>query len=69
MPFAELSMATFIIQWQPSKLELATNEMVYQFFTKIEDDDWEELQLRRKSSPANFGLAKLLNDSLASILV
>ncbi|KAK9144473.1 hypothetical protein Sjap_004376 [Stephania japonica] len=46
-------------QWQPSKLEQVTNEMVDQFFAKIEDDDWEELQLRGKSSPANFGLAKL----------
>ncbi|KAK9095375.1 hypothetical protein Scep_026844 [Stephania cephalantha] len=46
-------------QWQPSKLELVTDEMVDQFFAKIKDDDWAELQLRGKSSPANFGLAKL----------
>ncbi|KAK9120704.1 hypothetical protein Syun_018321 [Stephania yunnanensis] len=45
--------------WQPSKLELVTDEMVDQFFAKIEDDDWAELQLRGKSSPAYFGLAKL----------
>ncbi|KAK9120701.1 hypothetical protein Syun_018318 [Stephania yunnanensis] len=47
-------------KWQPSKLELVTDEMVDQFFAKIEDEDWAELRLPSKSSPAaNSGLAKL----------
>ncbi|KAK9144471.1 hypothetical protein Sjap_004374 [Stephania japonica] len=42
----------FAEQWQPSKLELVTDEIVDLFFTIIEEEDWAELQLPSKSSPA-----------------
>ncbi|KAK9120706.1 hypothetical protein Syun_018323 [Stephania yunnanensis] len=46
-------------KWQPSKLELVTPEMVDQFFTKVDDEDWEDLQIRNKFGPASLGHSKL----------
>ncbi|KAK9144469.1 hypothetical protein Sjap_004372 [Stephania japonica] len=46
-------------EWQPLKLELVSDKMVDQFFTKIEDENWAELQFPSKSSLATLGSAKL----------
>ncbi|XP_043691462.1 3-hydroxyisobutyryl-CoA hydrolase 1-like [Telopea speciosissima] len=46
-------------KWEVSKLELVTNEMVGQFFTKVDDDDWEDLQLDARSDDANLFKARL----------
>ncbi|KAF6155532.1 hypothetical protein GIB67_017887 [Kingdonia uniflora] len=32
-------------KWEPSKLELVSNEMVNKYFEKVDDEDWEELEL------------------------
>ncbi|KAK4752344.1 hypothetical protein SAY87_021142 [Trapa incisa] len=32
-------------KWEPSTLELVSDEMVEQYFTKLDDEDWEELKL------------------------
>ncbi|XAR51164.1 3-hydroxyisobutyryl-CoA hydrolase [Bertholletia excelsa] len=36
-------------QWNPSKLELVSDEMVGQFFNKVEDDEWVDLDLPPRS--------------------
>ncbi|XP_077235282.1 3-hydroxyisobutyryl-CoA hydrolase 1-like isoform X2 [Tasmannia lanceolata] len=38
-------------KWNPSKLELVTKEMVDQYFAKVDDEDWEDLQLPATSGP------------------
>ncbi|KAA8522757.1 hypothetical protein F0562_009081 [Nyssa sinensis] len=37
-------------KWQPSKLELVSEEMVGQYFSKVDDDDWEPLHLPIRSN-------------------
>ncbi|KAF7813381.1 putative 3-hydroxyisobutyryl-CoA hydrolase 3 [Senna tora] len=32
-------------KWEPSKLEMVSKEMVDQYFSKVDDQDWESLQL------------------------
>lgn len=32
-------------KWEPSKLELISNEMVDQYFSKVDDEEWEDLNL------------------------
>ncbi|KAL3815201.1 hypothetical protein ACJIZ3_016469 [Penstemon smallii] len=32
-------------KWEPSKIELVTDEMVDRYFTKIDEDDWDDLVL------------------------
>ncbi|KAK4283274.1 hypothetical protein QN277_000243 [Acacia crassicarpa] len=36
--------------WNPPKLELVTEEMVNQFFAKVEDENWECLKLPHRSN-------------------
>ncbi|XP_024167869.1 3-hydroxyisobutyryl-CoA hydrolase 1 isoform X1 [Rosa chinensis] len=38
-------------KWEPSKLELINDHMVEQYFSKLDDEEWEELKL-----PARFNL-------------
>ncbi|KAI4371880.1 hypothetical protein MLD38_010177 [Melastoma candidum] len=46
-------------KWEPSRLELVTDEMVNRYFTKVDDKDWEDLQLpHRMNLPARV-IAKL----------
>ncbi|XP_058086310.1 probable 3-hydroxyisobutyryl-CoA hydrolase 3 isoform X2 [Magnolia sinica] len=46
-------------KWDPSKLELISKEMVDQYFTKVDDEDWEDLQLPVRSNTADSVRAKL----------
>ncbi|XP_059635835.1 probable 3-hydroxyisobutyryl-CoA hydrolase 3 [Cornus florida] len=46
-------------QWQPSKLELVTEEMLTKCFDKVDDDDWESLQLPAKSNQSFILESKL----------
>lgn len=39
-------------QWNPSKLELVSDEMVNQFFNNVDDEEWEPLQLPIRSTSA-----------------
>lgn len=34
-----------VLQWEPSKLELISNEMVDKYFAKVDDEVWEDLKL------------------------
>ncbi|KAJ4964914.1 hypothetical protein NE237_016763 [Protea cynaroides] len=47
------------LKWCPSKLELVSNEMVNQYFSKVDDDDWEDLRLVARSAKAQFIAARL----------
>ncbi|KAJ0111012.1 hypothetical protein Patl1_00011 [Pistacia atlantica] len=38
-------------KWQPSKLELVSDSMVDQYFSPVNDEEWEDLKL-----PARFNL-------------
>lgn len=34
-----------VLQWEPSKLELISNQMVDKYFAKVDDEVWEDLKL------------------------
>ena len=34
-----------VLQWEPSKLELISNDMVDKYFAKVDDEVWEDLKL------------------------
>ncbi|KAI3996684.1 hypothetical protein MKX01_012921 [Papaver californicum] len=46
-------------KWEPSRLELVTDEMVGVYFSKVDDDKWEDLVLPIRSNSSNFTMAKL----------
>ncbi|TQE09052.1 hypothetical protein C1H46_005436 [Malus baccata] len=46
-------------KWEPSKLELVTNHMVEQYFSKLDDEGWEELKLPARSNLPATAIAKL----------
>lgn len=49
----------FFMQWEPSKFELVTNHMVEQYFSKLDDEGWEELKLPARSNLPATAIAKL----------
>ncbi|VFQ76425.1 unnamed protein product [Cuscuta campestris] len=46
-------------KWDPSKLELVTDEMVHHYFDKVDDGDWRDLELPSRPSMSSFAIAKL----------
>ncbi|XP_058104242.1 3-hydroxyisobutyryl-CoA hydrolase 1-like isoform X3 [Magnolia sinica] len=46
-------------KWEPSKLELISNEMVDRYFTKVDDEEWEDLKLPRRPTPTISAMSKL----------
>ncbi|KAL5862468.1 hypothetical protein ACOSQ4_003764 [Xanthoceras sorbifolium] len=46
-------------KWEPSKLELVSESMVDQFFSKVSDEEWEDLKLPARSNLPDFAIAKL----------
>ncbi|KAK1401419.1 3-hydroxyisobutyryl-CoA hydrolase 1 [Heracleum sosnowskyi] len=46
-------------KWQPSRLELVTDEMVDRHFSKADDKDWEDLKLPPRSNLPVHAIAKL----------
>ncbi|CAD5174419.1 unnamed protein product [Musa acuminata subsp. malaccensis] len=47
-------------KWEPSKLELVSNEMLKKFLTKLDEDEaWEDLQLPSEHRHTNPRIAKL----------
>ncbi|CAH9107907.1 unnamed protein product [Cuscuta epithymum] len=47
-------------KWEPSNLELVTDEMVHQYFVKVDDVDWRDLELPSRSTVLpSYALAKL----------
>ncbi|KAL0346496.1 UNVERIFIED_CONTAM: 3-hydroxyisobutyryl-CoA hydrolase 1 [Sesamum calycinum] len=37
-------------KWEPSKIESVSDEMVDRYFSKVNDDDWEDLKLPQRSN-------------------
>ncbi|KAK4488588.1 hypothetical protein RD792_004354 [Penstemon davidsonii] len=46
-------------KWEPSKIELVSDEMIDRCFSKVKDDGWEDLQLPVRSDLASYAIAKL----------
>ncbi|CAL5381049.1 unnamed protein product [Camellia sinensis] len=46
-------------KWEPSKLELVSDEMVDRYFSKVDDKDWEDLKLPVRSNLPGRAIAKL----------
>ncbi|XP_026422344.1 probable 3-hydroxyisobutyryl-CoA hydrolase 2 isoform X2 [Papaver somniferum] len=46
-------------RWEPSRLELVTDEMVDRYFSKVDDDEWEDLVLPSRSNSSTSVKAKL----------
>ncbi|XP_057800285.1 3-hydroxyisobutyryl-CoA hydrolase 1-like isoform X2 [Salvia miltiorrhiza] len=46
-------------KWEPSKLELISDEMVDRYFSKVDDGDWEDLKLPINSNLPAYAIAKL----------
>ncbi|XP_027113516.1 3-hydroxyisobutyryl-CoA hydrolase 1-like [Coffea arabica] len=46
-------------KWQPSKLELVSDKMVDRYFSKVDEDDWEDLELPPRSNLPHHAIAKL----------
>ncbi|KAH0726246.1 hypothetical protein KY284_002111 [Solanum tuberosum] len=47
------------LQWEPSKLELVSYDDVDGYFSKIEDEDWEDLKLPPRSNLLPYAIPKL----------
>ncbi|KAK2650927.1 hypothetical protein Ddye_018416 [Dipteronia dyeriana] len=46
-------------KWEPSKLELISDNMVDQYLSKVSDEEWEDLKLPARSNLPSFAIAKL----------
>ncbi|KAH6767568.1 beta-hydroxyisobutyryl-CoA hydrolase 1 [Perilla frutescens var. hirtella] len=46
-------------KWEPSKLELISDEMVDRYFSKVDDNGWEDLKLPVSSELPVYAIAKL----------
>ncbi|KAM7461020.1 hypothetical protein LguiA_029141 [Lonicera macranthoides] len=47
------------IEWNPSKLEQISDEMVDCYFSKVDDEEWEDLKLPPRSNLPAHAIAKL----------
>ncbi|KAK3430205.1 hypothetical protein EUGRSUZ_E01732 [Eucalyptus grandis] len=46
-------------KWEPPRLELVTDKMVESYFSKVDDEDWEDLKLPPRSNLPASAFAKL----------
>nr|XP_034916862.1 probable 3-hydroxyisobutyryl-CoA hydrolase 3 [Populus alba] len=46
-------------KWEPARLELVSDEMVGRYFSRVDEDDWESLQLPARSSSVDVMRPKL----------
>ncbi|KAH0766080.1 hypothetical protein KY285_001951 [Solanum tuberosum] len=46
-------------KWEPSRLELIRDDDVDRYFSKIDDEDWEDLKLPPRSNLPPYAIAKL----------
>uniref|UniRef100_A0A5B7BW94 3-hydroxyisobutyryl-CoA hydrolase n=1 Tax=Davidia involucrata TaxID=16924 RepID=A0A5B7BW94_DAVIN len=46
-------------KWEPSKLELISDDMVDRYFSKVDDEDWEDLKLTARTNLPVHAMAKL----------
>ncbi|KAJ6915435.1 hypothetical protein NC651_017435 [Populus alba x Populus x berolinensis] len=54
-----ISLKISLKSWEPARLELASDEMVGQYFSRVDEDDWESLQLPARSSSVDVMRPKL----------
>lgn len=48
-----------LLQWEPSKLELVSDEMVNWYFSKVDEEDVADLKLPTRSNLPAHAIAKL----------
>ncbi|KAM3323191.1 3-hydroxyisobutyryl-CoA hydrolase 1 [Capsicum chacoense] len=46
-------------KWEPSRLELIRDDDIERYFSKIDDEDWEDLKLPPRSNLPPYAIAKL----------
>nr|POE92007.1 3-hydroxyisobutyryl-coa hydrolase 1 [Quercus suber] len=46
-------------KWEPSKLELVSDDMVDSYFSMMDDEGWEDLKLPARSNLPAYAIAKL----------
>ena len=46
-------------QWEPSKLEFVSDRMVDSYFSKVDDEGWEDLKFPARSNLHVYAIAKL----------
>ncbi|XP_056173551.1 3-hydroxyisobutyryl-CoA hydrolase 1-like isoform X6 [Syzygium oleosum] len=46
-------------KWEPPRLELVSEKMVDKYFSKVDDEDWEDLKLPARSNLPASAIAKL----------
>ncbi|KAJ6697635.1 3-HYDROXYISOBUTYRYL-COA HYDROLASE 1-LIKE [Salix purpurea] len=46
-------------KWEPARLELVSDEMVGRYFSRVDEDDWESLQLPARSNSVSMMRPKL----------
>ncbi|KAL0007387.1 hypothetical protein SO802_008889 [Lithocarpus litseifolius] len=46
-------------KWEPSKLEFVSDRMVDSYFSKVDDEGWEDLKFPARSNLHVYGIAKL----------
>ncbi|KAJ6743759.1 3-HYDROXYISOBUTYRYL-COA HYDROLASE-RELATED [Salix viminalis] len=46
-------------KWEPARLELVSDEMVDRYFSRVDEDDWESLQLPARSNSVDMMRPKL----------
>ena len=53
------SYALSLSQWEPSKLEFVSDRMVDSYFSKVDDEGWEDLKFPARSNLHVYAIAKL----------
>ncbi|XP_069149077.1 probable 3-hydroxyisobutyryl-CoA hydrolase 2 isoform X2 [Solanum lycopersicum] len=46
-------------KWEPSRLEIIRDDDVDHYFSKIDDEDWEDLKLPPRSNMSPYAIVKL----------
>ncbi|MFS7942485.1 putative 3-hydroxyisobutyryl-CoA hydrolase [Helianthus anomalus] len=47
------------LEWEPSKLELVSKQMVDSYFAPLDDEDWEDLKLPVRPNLTSYAISKL----------
>ena len=42
------------LQWEPSRLELGSDDMVDRYFSRVDDKEWEDLKFPPRLAMARF---------------
>ena len=52
-------LASYLSQWEPSKLELVSDDMVDSYCSMMDDEGWEDLKLPARFNLPAYAIAKL----------